>query len=177
MESKTKLLGHPVHPILIVLPLGLFIATVLFDALYLWRGIAVLAEVAYWNLALGIIGALLAALFGLLDWLAIPAGTRAKRIGAAHGVTNLLVVILFAAVWAVRASHTDAAPGTGLFVVELVALGLGSVGGWLGGELVYRLAVSVDADAHLDASSSLARPRDVAPSERPAALASKPRPR
>jgi hypothetical protein len=60
MESRAKLLGHPIHPMLIVLPLGLFISAVVFDALYLWRGSATFAAVAYWNIAGGIIGGLLA---------------------------------------------------------------------------------------------------------------------
>jgi|SRR4051812_36344867 uncharacterized membrane protein len=85
MESRAKLLGHPIHPMLIVLPLGLFIAAVVFDALYLWRGAQTFAAVAYWNIAGGVIGGLLAAVFGLVDWLAIPSGTRAKRIGLLHG--------------------------------------------------------------------------------------------
>jgi uncharacterized membrane protein len=155
MESRVKLLGHPVHPMLIVLPLGLFIAAVVFDALYLWRGSATFAAVAYWNIAGGIIGGLLAAVFGLIDWLAIPAGTRAKRIGLLHGGSNVVVVLIFAAVWWMRGDAPDMAPTTGVFVLELVALVLGSVAGWLGGELVDRLAVGVDDGAHLDAPSSL----------------------
>jgi uncharacterized membrane protein len=155
MESRAKLLGHPVHPMLIVLPLGLFIAAVVFDVLYLWRGTPTFATVAYWNIAGGIIGGLLAAVFGLIDWLAIPSGTRAKRIGLLHGGSNVLVVAAFALVWWTRSDAADVAPTTAVFVIELGALVLGSVAGWLGGELVDRLAVGVDDGAHLDAPSSL----------------------
>jgi uncharacterized membrane protein len=154
MESKAKLLGHPIHPMLIVLPLGLFIAGVVFDALYFWRGDRAFAIVAYWNIAGGILGGLLAAVFGLVDWLAIPSGTRAKRIGLLHGATNVVVVALFAFAWWTRATG-DTPPTTGVFLIEVVALVLGSVGGWLGGELVDRLGVGVDDGAHLDAPSSL----------------------
>src|SRR5688572_12388509 len=112
MESKAKLLGHPVHPMLIVLPLGLFIAAVAFDALYMWLGSSTFATVAYWNIAGGIIGGLLAAVFGLIDWLAIPGGTRAKRIGLLHGGANVLVVLTFAFVWLSRGSAIDLAPST-----------------------------------------------------------------
>ena len=155
MDSRAKLLGHPIHPMLIVLPLGLFISAVVFDALYLWRGTPAFATVAYWNIAGGIIGGLLAAVFGLIDWLAIPAGTRAKRIGLLHGGSNVVVVLIFAAVWWMRGDAADATPTTSLFLLEIVALGLGSVAGWLGGELVDRLGVGVDDGAHLDAPSSL----------------------
>src|SRR5215208_6813558 len=144
MESRAKLLGHPVHPMLIVLPLGLFIAAVVFDGVYLWRGSPAFATVAYWNIAAGIIGGLLAAVFGLIDWLAIPTGTRAKRIGLLHGGSNVIVVLIFAAVWWMRADTPELTPTTNLFLLEIVALVLGSVAGWLGGELVDRLAVGVD---------------------------------
>jgi len=155
MESRAKLLGHPIHPMLIVLPLGLFIAAVVFDALYLWRGTPAFAAVSYWNIAGGVVGGLLAAVFGLIDWLAIPANTRAKRIGLFHGVANVVVVALFSVVWLMRASTIDNGPQTSAFFLEIVALVLGSVSGWLGGELVDRLAVGVDDGAHLDAPSSL----------------------
>jgi uncharacterized membrane protein len=155
MESRAKLLGHPIHPMLIVLPLGLLIGAVVFDALYLWRGNPTFASIGYWNIAAGIIGGLLAAVFGLVDWLAIPAGTRAKRIGLLHGGSNVLVVALFAFVWWTRSTSVDATPTGTVFLIEVVALALGSVAGWLGGELVDRLGVGVDAGAHLDAPSSL----------------------
>jgi uncharacterized membrane protein len=155
MESRAKLLGHPIHPMLIVLPLGLFISAVVFDALYLWRGSPTFATVAYWNIAAGVIGGLLAAVFGLIDWFAIPTGTRAKQIGLLHGGSNVVVVGLFAFVWMMRGDSPDAVPSTNLFLLEVVGLVLGSVGGWLGGELVDRLGVGVDDGAHLDAPSSL----------------------
>lgn len=155
MESKVKLLGHPIHPMLIVLPLGLFIGAVVFDGLSMWRGSAGLALAGYWNIAGGVLGGLVAAVFGLVDWLAIPAGTRAKRIGLLHGGLNVLVVGAFALVWLQRRGADSIAPTGGLFLIEAGALALGSVGGWLGGELVNRLGVGVDDGAHLDAPSSL----------------------
>jgi uncharacterized membrane protein len=155
VESRVKLLGHPVHPMLVVFPLGLFIAAVIFDGIYLWRGSAMFASVAYWNIAAGIIGGLAAAVFGLIDWLAIPSGTRAKRIGLLHGGSNVVVVLIFAAVWWMRADAPDLTPTTNVFLLEVAALAIGSVAGWLGGELVDRLAVGVDDGAHLDAPSSL----------------------
>lgn len=155
MESRAKLLGHPIHPMLIVLPLGLFIAAVVFDALYLWRELPGFAIAAYWNIAAGVVGGLLAAVFGLIDWVAIPAGTRAKRIGLLHGASNVVVVVIFALVWLMRSNTIDAVPTTNVFLLEVAGLALGSVGGWLGGELVDRLGVGVDDGAHLDAPSSL----------------------
>jgi uncharacterized membrane protein len=155
MESRAKLLGHPIHPMLIVLPLGLFIAAVVFDGLYLWRDSSIFATVSFWNIAAGIVSGLAAAVFGLIDWLAIPADTRAKRIGLLHGGSNVVVVLMFSAVWWMRADIADHVPTTTVFLLEVAALALGSVAGWLGGELVDRLGVGVDDGAHLDAPSSL----------------------
>src|SRR4051795_12340217 len=155
MESKVKLLGHPVHPMLIPVPLGLFIAAVVFDAVHFWRGSASMAVVSYWNIAGGIVGGLLAAVFGLIDWLAIPASSRAKRIGLLHGGTNLLVVLAFASAWWMRRDSPGLAPTNGVFMLEIAALAAGSVAGWLGGELVDRLGVGVDDGANVNAPSSL----------------------
>src|SRR5205085_2113569 len=150
MESRAKVLGHPIHPMLVVLPLGLFIGAVVFDGIYLWRGSTTVATVGYWNIAGGIVGGLLAAVFGLIDWLAIPARTRAKRVGLWHAGSNVIAIAAFAWVWWMRYNGGRATTG-GLFTIEVVALVFGAVGGWLGGELVDRLGVGVDEGANLNA--------------------------
>jgi uncharacterized membrane protein len=155
MESRAKLLGHPIHPMLIVLPLGLFIGAVVFDAIFLWRGSTTLATVGFWNIVGGIVGGLLAAVFGVIDWLAIPAGTRAKRVGLLHAGSNVLAIAAFAVVCWLRYGAAQLETTTSLFAIEVVALALGAVGGWLGGELVDRLGVGVDNGANLDAPNSL----------------------
>jgi uncharacterized membrane protein len=154
MESRTKLFGHPVHPILIVFPLGLLATSVIFDVIYLVTGHADLSEVAYWLIVAGILGGVVSAPFGLIDWLAIPVGTRAKRIGALHGMGNVVVLLLFALSWYMRASAAMA-PGTFAYVSAFLGAGLALLTGWLGGELVDRLGVGIDSGAHLDAPSSL----------------------
>jgi uncharacterized membrane protein len=156
MESRVKLLGHPVHPMLVVLPLGLFSTAVLFDVVYLVIGDENFAAAAFWTITVGIVGGLLAALFGLIDWLGIPAGTRAKAIGLWHGVGNLVIVLLFIGSWLLRLDDYAYAPDILPFALALLGVGLALVTAWLGGELVYRLGVSVDPDANLDAPSSLA---------------------
>ena len=155
MESRVKLLGHPIHPMLIVLPLGLLSIGVLFDVIYLVTGDPQFAEVAFWNITVGIVGGLLAALFGLIDWLAIPGGTRAKTLGLWHGVGNFVIVLLFIGSWIFRLSNHAYSPNLLPVVLGLVAVGLALGTAWLGGELVYRLRIGVDDGAHLDAPSSL----------------------
>jgi uncharacterized membrane protein len=154
MESRAKLLGHPIHQMLIVFPLGLLAMAVIFDLLAIGLAEGYWSEIAYWMIAAGVITGLLAAPFGLIDWFAIPAGTRAKRIGAVHGVGNVLVVLLFAASWLLRGDAPTAPDGLAL-ALSFAGGGLALFTGWLGGELVDRLAVGVDEGAHVDAPSSL----------------------
>jgi len=149
-----KVAGHVVHPMLIVFPLGLLGTAVIFDILWLASGRPLWTEVSFYMIAAGIIGGLAAAVFGLLDWLSVPRGTRAKTIGAWHGIGNVVVVLLFAGSLLARWSDI-ANPGGLALVLSFLGLALALITGWLGGELVERLAVGVDEGAHLDAPSSL----------------------
>src|SRR3954451_9233210 len=88
MESRAKVAGHPLHQMLIVFPLGLLGTAVVFDLIHLGTGNPRMAEVAFWMIAAGLVGGLLAAPPGLIDWLAIPSGTRAKAVGLWHAVGN-----------------------------------------------------------------------------------------
>ncbi|MGH2380777.1 MAG: DUF2231 domain-containing protein [Candidatus Limnocylindria bacterium] len=156
MESKAKLFGHPIHPMLIVLPLGLLSAAVVFDIVYLLTDEAAFSIVAFWNIAAGVVGGLTAALFGAWDWFHIPSGTRAKAIGLWHGGGNVVVVGLFAVSWLLRiGGGASYEPSLLAYVLSFAGVGLALVTGWLGGELVDRLGVGVDPGAHLDAPSSL----------------------
>jgi uncharacterized membrane protein len=96
-----KFLGHPVHQMLIVFPLGLLATAVIFDLIYLAGGIT-MALVSYWMIAAGIIGGLIAAPFGWIDWFGIPPVTRAKSVGLWHGIGNVVVMFLFAGSWFMR---------------------------------------------------------------------------
>ena len=155
MESRVKALGHPVHPMLIVVPMGSLIAAVILDAAGLVTGNTTLNLVGYWNIAVGVVSGLLAAAFGFADWLNIPGKTRAKRIGLMHGGLNVVVVATFALVWLARYGTVDPTPSGTLFAIEVAAIVGSMVAGWLGGELVDRLGVGVDDGAHLNAPNSL----------------------
>jgi uncharacterized membrane protein len=101
-----------------------------------------------------VLGGLLAAVFGLIDWLAIPNNTRAKSIGLWHGGLNVLVVLLFIGSFLMRRAD-PANPGGAALALSFIAVVIALVGGWLGGELVDRLGVGVDDGANLNAPSSL----------------------
>jgi uncharacterized membrane protein len=165
MEARAKLFGHPLHQMLIVFPLGLLGGSILFDILYLSTRGEQWGPIAFWMIAVGIVTGLVAAVFGLIDWLGIPANTRAKRIGALHGVGNVIVVGLFIVSWLLRRPEPET-PATLAIVLSFVGVALALVTGWLGGELVDRLGVGVDDGAHLDAPNSITHP-SVHGAERP----------
>jgi uncharacterized membrane protein len=159
MESKAKILGHAIHPILIVFPLGLLATAVIFDVIYLVTANRTWSLVAFWMIAAGLIGGLVAALFGLIDYLNIPNGTRAKRIGMYHGLVNLGAVILFALSFYLRRNasgdFSTISPPTTAMLCSFAGAALALLGGWFGGELVERLGVGVYPDADLNAPNSL----------------------
>jgi uncharacterized membrane protein len=161
-NRPVRALGHPIHQIFVAFPVALFGTAVVFDAIDLFGGSSLFSLVGYWDLAAGLIGAVLAAPFGLADWLTVPAGSRAKRVGGWHGIGNVVMVVLFFISWLLRTRGADHAVTTPMFVVEIVAIALGSVTAWLGGELVDRLGIGPDVDANPDAPSSLSH-RPAAP--------------
>ena len=151
---QARFLGHPIHPMLIVFPLGLLATAVAFDIVGLVQADNSWFGISYWMIAAGIIGGLVAAVFGLIDWVGIPSGTRAKTIGLLHGGTNVLVVLLFIGSWFIRGSATNT-PSNGALTLSFIAVVLALVGGWLGGELVDRLGIGVDKGANPNAPNSL----------------------
>jgi uncharacterized membrane protein len=154
MESRAKFLGHAIHPITIVFPLGLLATAVIFDIIYLISGNPVMATVAYWMIIAGIIGGFIASPWGWIDWFAIPCGTRAKQIGLTHGLGNMVTLLLFIASWWLRYDAPER-PEPIAYVLSFAGAGLSLFTGWLGGELVERLGVGVDNGAHLNAPNSL----------------------
>jgi uncharacterized membrane protein len=154
MKPRLKFLGHAIHPVLIVFPLGLLITSLVFDIIYAASDNTIFALVSYYMIAAGILGGLLAAIFGAIDWLAIPSGTRAKAVGLWHGIGNVGVIALFVISWLLRRDVPER-PETFAIVLSFLGVGLGAVTGWLGGELVERLGVAVDDGANLNAPSSL----------------------
>ena len=155
MQGRAKVMGHAVHPLLIVFPLGLLSTAVIFDIIYLINGRQSFALAAAYAMAAGIIGGLVAAVFGLIDWFGIERGTRAARIGTLHGVGNVVVVALFVVSWLLRVNGDQWQPSVLALIFSFAGLALAAVTGWLGGELVERLGIGVDEDANPNAPSSL----------------------
>lgn len=152
MESRAQVLGHPVHQILVELPIGAFAFAVTCDTLGSLTRKRAFVPAARLALDFGLATGAVAAPFGLLDWMAIRSGTRAKRVGLAHALGNLVVMGLFAAS---RASRGHGRPASRAKWLAAGALGVAGVTAWLGGELINRLGIGVHDVLDEDAPSSL----------------------
>jgi uncharacterized membrane protein len=139
MESRLRVAGHSIHPILVMFPIGLFATAVMFDAGNLLGGPALLGEVAYWTIGAAIVGGLFVALAGVVDVMFLRNGTTAKRAGVLQGLASFGVLLMFTVILLVRIGSSDRTAGGGLLVVELLALVAAVAGAWHGGELVSRL--------------------------------------
>lgn len=140
---------------LVTFPIGAFGFAVTSDLMHGWTGQRRYADAAKLALDFGIATAALAAPFGAVDYRAITAETRAKRIGLWHGLGNTAVLALFGASRWMRGGRGDdpfaakCLAGAGFLLAGVTA--------WLGGELVDRHGVGVDAHAGLNAPSSLTK--------------------
>ncbi|HUR79623.1 MAG TPA: DUF2231 domain-containing protein [Thermoanaerobaculia bacterium] len=127
-----------VHRILIVFPLGLLATSFFFDLAWMLHRSDQLALVAWWMIFAGVCGGAAAALFGVIDFLGIPRGTRARRMGALHGGGMGVVAMLYAASWLLR-RDAPAAPESIAILLSGLGVLLTVVTGWLGGELADRM--------------------------------------
>jgi uncharacterized membrane protein len=145
MRTPASIARHPIHPMLIPFPIGLWIFSLVCDLVYLFgTQDAVWKTVALYSMIGGIIGALVAAAPGLVDLLSLPEGPR--RTAVVHMSINLVVVALFAInIW-LRVRGGDAVTSNTPVWLSVIAVALLAVSGWLGGKLVYEHGVAVDTE-------------------------------
>jgi len=141
MSSPASFKGHPLHPVIIPLPIGLWIFSLISDLIFKFGyGGPVWNDVAFYSLAGGIVGALIAALPGLIDLVSLE-NPKTKSIAIWHMIINLLAVALYCVNFWLRMHR---APGNNLPIILSVAgVVLITISGWLGGELVYVRGVAV----------------------------------
>lgn len=142
MRTPARIAKHPIHPMLVPIPIGLWLFSLICDLVYRFGGGSELwATMAHYTMIGGIIGALVAAVPGFIDVFSLPASV--KRIGFAHMGLNLTIVVLYALnAWMRRDGLTD-----GLVWLSVLAIALLLVSGWLGGEMVYARGVAVEPEA------------------------------
>ncbi|WP_063058225.1 DUF2231 domain-containing protein [Nocardia sienata] len=138
--------GHPFHPILVTVPIGSWLASVVFDiGSHVVEDPGFLTRGAQWLIAIGVLGALAAATIGFLDLFAIPAGTPAFRIGLVHMSLNLAVTVAFALDfwWRTAGTGGGGAVAAGPLALSIAAVAVLGVSGYLGGKLAYHYGVRV----------------------------------
>ena len=143
MRTPARVFDHPIHPMLIPFPIGLWVFSLAADLAYRLGADPVWLTMAYWTMLAGTVGALVAAVPGLIDYLSLT-DPRAVRIGTIHLALNLTIVGLFVANLVLRSTGY---PPTGLpLLLSAIAVGLLLVSGWFGWELIYRQGVAVSPE-------------------------------
>ncbi len=144
MRSKAQLRSHPIHPMLVALPIGLWIGGFVFYALAAMGAEPRLASAGFFAILGGCIGAALTAVPGVIDLFgSVPPRSSARKRGYLHGALNVLALILFIVVAWRQGGPWDLADRTSLLLALLGVITIG-VSGWLGGTLVYRNQIGVD---------------------------------
>jgi uncharacterized membrane protein len=144
MRTPASIGGHPIHPMLVPIPIGLWIFSLVCDLIHAGGSSnPAWTTVAFYTMGAGIIGALAAAIFGLIDLLSLPPEPR--RTALAHMALNLTIVVLYLINFAMRWSAPEN-PG-GAVWLSVIAIILLVISGWLGGKLVYVLGVAVEAQS------------------------------
>jgi uncharacterized membrane protein len=141
MASRASIGGHPIHPMLVPIPIGLFVFAFVADLVVYFGGAGAWQSVAFYCMGGGIVGALLAAVFGLVDLLGLKE-ERPRSIGIAHMVVNLTVVGLFVVNFWMRWQGNEPVEGTP-FMLTVIGIVLLLVSGWLGGHMVFVHGVGV----------------------------------
>src|SRR5947199_5362891 len=140
-----KPLRHPLHPMLVHFPIGLFLLSLLLDLASLaFPSVPNLVRDSFYAMLLGVIAALIAAVPGVVDYTDIRSDHPAKRTATTHLTLNLIVVALYGINLGVRSSSlVDPKISFGPLILSLVCVGLLSVSGYFGGRLVYYAGISV----------------------------------
>jgi uncharacterized membrane protein len=159
METPASVKKHPLHPILIAFPIGLWGFSLICDLLGMLLADGTSAIVAFYALVGGLVGAIVAAIPGVIDMQSLK-DAKLKRIALTHMSINIAVVIMYAVNLGLRMPNIAVPPAlaVGLSAIALVLLG---ISGWLGAELVHVHGVSVadavPANTAADKASATAR--------------------
>ena len=169
MSSPASIRKHPIHPMLVTLPIGLWVFSFISQLVFLGGGAPGWGSAAFYAAGVGICGAVAAAIPGLIDLLSLPRASRAWRIGLFHMGVNVLGLVLWAISFGLMGGGVGIAGAP--FVLSMLGLASIGVGGWLGGELVFVHGVGVTPGADVETRPTTL-PRDdhmQPPSERRAA--------
>jgi uncharacterized membrane protein len=141
-KSTASIGGHPIHPMLIPFPIAFLVGAFLTDLAYLKSGWHMWAYASGWLIGAGIVFALVAALFGFIDYFG-ERRIRRLKVANAHMIANLLAVVLSIVNFVVHMRDgARAIEGLGVTLSGIVVLLL-LFSGWMGGHMVYRHGVAM----------------------------------
>src|SRR5687768_812799 len=141
MKTPASIAGHPIHPMLVTLPIGLWVFSLVCDAFFvLGAGATHWATVSFWTMLGGILFAVVAAIPGTIDMVSLRGAP--KKIALTHMALNVTVVLLYAVNFGMRVTGA-AIPGVP-FALSGLGVALLAVSGWLGGHMVYVHRVGVN---------------------------------
>lgn len=147
MRARAHIYSHPIHPMLVVFPIGLWVFSFVCDLIALRSVNPVFwTDMAFYTMAGGVIGALAAAVPGFMDYQSVH-DRQPKRIATTHMTLNLIIVVAYVFNLGLRMSRPESGNTTGL-LISAVALVLLAISGWLGGSLVYEHGLGVNARTH-----------------------------
>jgi uncharacterized membrane protein len=135
MRTRVRIARPGVHPVLIVLPLGLFGLAVAFDVIGALSALPVWGVIAMGDLGAGVGTGLGTATAGALAYRVLPPGSRARRVGMWHAIASSIALALFAESFALRLSSEAHVPGRAAQGLALLGLGCALGGGLLGAEI------------------------------------------
>ncbi len=136
--------GHPFHAMLVTVPIGAWTGAIVFDLVsFIAEDAEPFVRGAMWLAGIGVLGAIFAAVFGLLDLSILTPGTKARRIALTHMTLNTAAIVLFAVSFLLRLNAAADEPAVGGFVLALLGYAAVGASGFLGGELTYRYGVRV----------------------------------
>jgi uncharacterized membrane protein len=141
-KSTAQIGGHPIHPMLIPFPITCLVGAFVTDLIFLSNGDRGFATASHWLIGFGIGTALLAAVFGLIDYMG---DDKIRRLGVAlqHMLANVTAVVISVINFIIRMDDPASdVPNLGIFLSGAVVLIL-LYSGWLGGHMVYRHRVAV----------------------------------
>jgi uncharacterized membrane protein len=162
MASRASIGGHPVHPMIIPFPIALWVFSLVADVIYLWRGNPVWRDwIAFYALLGGIIGAVVAAIPGFIDWLSIT-DRAVVKIANWHARLNVIALLVFAASFYLR-TNSGASLISGSYTIALAISVLGvvliTISGWLGGEMVFKHGIAVSSSATAEKAGEATKAR------------------
>ncbi|WP_341715973.1 DUF2231 domain-containing protein [Micromonospora sp. FIMYZ51] len=144
MQSRLRVQGHPIQPMLVTFPYGLFVCATIFDLADVAGGPAFLGEVGYWTAVAALVTAALTAVAGMVDLWDVPPD-RTRRTAISFNVVNAGMAGLFLLSCLIRADAANRGATPALLVVEMLALAVGGVGVHLGARLMRHFEASPEA--------------------------------